>query len=113
LSNTGQQSHIDRLLPKCQGGRKESSYAGLLIKEKPIQLAKTAHQQRRPKLQPSRKGNQKVNKVGHLRQPSTAYLLIQVARASTSVIATQQSRWIEFMTRYFPMGYFCKDFSYL
>ena len=61
----------------------------------------------------SRKRNQKVNKAGHLRRPSTTYLLIQVARASTSVVATQQSRWIEFMTIYFPMGYFCKDFSYL
>jgi len=58
----------------------------------------------------SRKRNQKVNKVGHLRRPSIAYLLIQIARASTSVIAAQQSRWIEFMMRYFPTGYFCKDF---
>ena len=62
----------------------------------------------------SRKRNQKVNKAGHLRWPSTTYLLLLVVRISISVIAIQQSRWIEFiLLRYFPTGYFLKTLLYI
>lgn len=106
-------SAIPHAQAPCQNikvAEKKVKYSGSSLKQGQHRWQETAHQHHKPKLQPPAEKEAKNSiKARHLRRPGTSYLLIQVAHTSTSVIATHQSRWIEFMTRYLPTGYFCKD----
>jgi len=48
------------LIKDVKVAKKKSSYAGMLIKEKPTQMEKIAHHQRRPKLQRQPKNEPKI-----------------------------------------------------
>jgi len=61
----------------------------------------------------SRKRSQKVNKSQTPKVASTTHLPLLLTRTSTSVIAIQQSRWINLLLDIFLRDIFCKELSYI
>jgi len=78
--------------------RKKVKYDGSSLKANPTQVTKDSTLATQTKATAT---SQKVNKSQTPKAASTAHLLLLIALVSTSVIAIQQSRWINLLLDFF------------